>query len=55
MKRPLSHTKTKIVLVDYLAQKTIKFAQPNGGQVVAVTVGGQNAWEQGKIFYLQSN
>ena len=54
MKRPLSHTKTKIVLVDYLAQKTINFAQPNGGQVVVVTVGGQNAWEQGKIFYLLS-
>ena len=55
MKRPLSHTKTKIMLVDYLAQKTIEFAQPNGGQAVVVTVGGQNAWEQGKIFYLQSN
>ena len=55
MKRPLSHTKTKIVLVDYLAQKTINFAQSNGGQVVVVTLGGQNAWEQGKIFYLQSN
>lgn len=54
MKRPLSHTKTKIMLVDYLAQKTIEFAQPNGGQVVVVTVGGQNAWEQGKIFYLLS-
>ena len=55
MKRPLSHTETKIMLVDYLAQKTIEFAQPNGGQVVVVTVGGQNAWEQGKILYLQSN
>lgn len=42
------------MLVDYLAQKTIEFAQPNGGQVVVVTVGGQNAWEQGKIFYLLS-
>ena len=42
------------MLVDYLAQMTIEFAQPNGGQVVVVTVGGQNAWEQGKIFYLLS-
>ena len=48
MKRLFSHTKTKIVLADYLAQKTIAAGRQNRGRVLVV--GGQNAWEQEKIF-----
>ena len=54
MKRLLSHTKTKMELADYLAQKTIEFGQRNGRRVVVAWRSECKGTEE-DFSHLQSN